>query len=59
MTPEEEDDFQFAPGELDRLLAEAEAEIERGEVVDCDAFFAELHRKYGADGNRFKETSDE
>jgi Arc/MetJ-type ribon-helix-helix transcriptional regulator len=36
----------FAPGELDKLLAEAEADIERGDLVDAEEVFDEL-RKLG------------
>ncbi len=32
----------FEPGELDALLAVADAEIERGEVLDGDEVFREL-----------------
>ena len=35
----------FAAGELDTLLAEAQAAIEGGDVVDGDAAFAELRRR--------------
>ena len=47
-----EDQFRFddfAPGELNALIAEADAEIERGEVVDGPTFFAELLRRDAAD----------
>ncbi len=36
----------FAPGELDELLAVADAEIDRGELLDGDEVFGEL-RKMG------------
>ena len=36
----------FAPGELDALLAEAEAEFRRGEGIDVDAVFAEIGRAH-------------
>jgi antitoxin ParD1/3/4 len=32
----------FAPGELDRLLAEGEADIERGDLHDGEEVFREL-----------------
>lgn len=32
----------FAPGELDRLLAEGEADIERGDLYDGEQVFREL-----------------
>jgi antitoxin ParD1/3/4 len=32
----------FAPGELDRLLAEGEADIERGDVYDGDDVMREI-----------------
>jgi len=38
----------FAPGELDALLAEAERDIERGDVLDADEVFAELRRMSAA-----------
>lgn len=38
---------EFAPGEVDRLLAEADAEIERGDVLDGEEVFREL-RELGA-----------
>jgi len=38
----------FAPGELDKLLAEGEADIEKGDLVDAEEVFAEL-RQLGAD----------
>jgi Arc/MetJ-type ribon-helix-helix transcriptional regulator len=34
----------FAPGELDRLIAEAEAEFSRGEGMNADAVFAEIEQ---------------
>jgi antitoxin ParD1/3/4 len=34
----------FTPGELDALLAEGAADIERGDVHDGDAVFRELDR---------------
>jgi Arc/MetJ-type ribon-helix-helix transcriptional regulator len=37
----------FAPGELDALLAEGEADIQSGDLLDADEVFAEL-RKLGA-----------
>jgi antitoxin ParD1/3/4 len=33
---------EFAPGELDRLLAEGEADVARGNVHDGEAVFREL-----------------
>jgi len=36
----------FAPGELDAMLAEGEADIAAGNVVDADEFFAELRARY-------------
>jgi putative addiction module CopG family antidote len=35
---------EFAPGELDQLLAEAEAEFARGEGIDADEVFAEIRQ---------------
>ena len=34
----------FAPGELDRLLAEGEADIERGDLHDGEEVFRELDK---------------
>ena len=34
------DTGDFAPGELDRLIAQAEAEFERGEGINADEVFA-------------------
>ena len=34
----------FEPGELDRLIAQAEAEFERGEGVDADEVFEEIRQ---------------
>jgi len=38
----------FAPGELDELLAEAERDIDQGDVLDADEVFAELRRMSAA-----------
>jgi antitoxin ParD1/3/4 len=35
---------EFAPGEIDALLAEGERDIDRGDVMDADEVFAELKR---------------
>jgi antitoxin ParD1/3/4 len=43
----------FAPGELDKLLAVADAEIDRGEVLDGEEVFRELRalgRRHGGNG---------
>lgn len=34
----------FAPGELDELIAQAEAQFKRGEGVDADAVFSEIRQ---------------
>ena len=34
----------FAPGEIDALLADGEKDIARGDVIVADAVFAELRR---------------
>jgi hypothetical protein len=34
----------FGPGELDKLLAEGEADIARGDVEDAERVFAEIRR---------------
>jgi antitoxin ParD1/3/4 len=39
---QQNDHGDFAPGELDRLLAEGAADIERGDVYDGEAVFREL-----------------
>ena len=39
-----ENDGDFAPGELDKLLAEGEADIERGDLLDADQVFADLRQ---------------
>jgi Arc/MetJ-type ribon-helix-helix transcriptional regulator len=35
----------FAPGELDELVAEGERSIEREGEIDADAVFAEIHQR--------------
>ena len=42
----------FSAGELDALLVEAEEAIEKGEVMDGDAAFAELKRRHGLRGGK-------
>lgn len=39
---------EFDPGELDALVAEGEADIERGAVVDADEVFDRLRRQGAA-----------
>jgi len=39
----------FAPGELDKLLAEGEADIQRGDLLDAKDVFDEL-RELGSGG---------
>jgi antitoxin ParD1/3/4 len=39
---QQENHGDFAPGELDRLIAEAEAQFERGEVTDAEEVFGEI-----------------
>jgi Arc/MetJ-type ribon-helix-helix transcriptional regulator len=34
----------FAPGELDKLLAEAEADIQQGDLLDAKQVFADLRK---------------
>jgi Arc/MetJ-type ribon-helix-helix transcriptional regulator len=36
---------QFAPGELDALIAEGDADFERGDFLDGEAVFEELRQK--------------
>src|SRR5438270_6020709 len=44
-TLDQQDRFgDFAPGELDALMAAGERDIERGDVMDADQGFAELRR---------------
>lgn len=44
-SPEQQERFgDFAAGELDKLLAEGEADIQRGNVLDADEVFAELRQ---------------
>ena len=38
----------FAPGEMDALAAEGEADIARGDVLELDEVFNELRRKSAA-----------
>jgi len=38
------DTGDFEPGELDRLIAQAEAESKRGKGIDSDEVFAEIRR---------------
>ena len=42
----------FAPGELDRLLAEGERSVNRGEVLDGEAAFARRIARLGAELGR-------
>jgi Arc/MetJ-type ribon-helix-helix transcriptional regulator len=39
---------EFEPGELDALIAEGEADIERGDVVDADEVYRQLREKSAA-----------
>jgi Arc/MetJ-type ribon-helix-helix transcriptional regulator len=39
---------EFAPGELDALVAEGEADIKRGNVIDDDEVFRQLAEKSAA-----------
>jgi len=41
---------EFEPGELDRLLAVADDQIDRGDVLDGEQVFAEI-RRFGRLGN--------
>jgi Arc/MetJ-type ribon-helix-helix transcriptional regulator len=52
LTLKQQDEPHFAPGELDKMLAEADGEIERGDVVDCEAFFTELLRRRDTGSSR-------
>lgn len=45
MLDQKEAHGEFSEGELDALLAEGEAAIRRGEVMEGDAAFAELRRR--------------
>lgn len=52
MLEQQEHLSSFAPGELDAMLAVADAEIERGEVLDGETVFEELRKRgrYGRAG---------
>jgi putative addiction module CopG family antidote len=39
----------FAPGEIEALVAEGEADISRGDVLELDVVFAELRRMSAAE----------
>jgi Arc/MetJ-type ribon-helix-helix transcriptional regulator len=41
----------FEPGELERLLAEGDADIERGDVLDGDEALANRRRRRAEQGN--------
>jgi Arc/MetJ-type ribon-helix-helix transcriptional regulator len=43
---------EFAPGELDALLAEGERDIRHGDVMEADKAFAELRRLCAASKRR-------
>ena len=42
---QQEQSVDFAPGELDRLLAAADQQIERGETIDGEAAFRARRRR--------------